>query len=77
MKLDDEGILRDLSGAACDLLAEAACLLFHNEFGPLDALLNSQLLKSQVMAAAEILHYLCLARRLGHLVTVAGSRCIH
>lgn len=76
MKLAED-ILRDLAGAACDLSAEAACLLFHNEFGRLGVLLNSQLLKSQVMAVAEILHYLCLARRLEHLLTVAGSHCIH
>ena len=53
VKLADEDVLRDLAGAVCDFSAEAACLLFHNEFGHLDVLLNSQLLKSLVMAVAK------------------------
>lgn len=53
VKLADEDILGDLAGAVRDLSAEAACLLFHNEFGHLDVLLNSPLLKSQVMAVAK------------------------
>lgn len=53
VKLPHEDVLRDLAGAVCELLADAACLLFHNEFGCLDVLLNSQWLGSQVMAVAK------------------------
>lgn len=53
VRLAGEKISRDLAGAVCDLSAEAACLLFHNELGRLYVLLNSQLLKSQVMAVAK------------------------
>lgn len=53
VKLAHEDVLRDPAGALCELSAEAACLLFHNEFGRLDVFLNSQWLRSQVMAVAK------------------------